>query len=285
MVNDTQMKALVVGARGGDVDALNTLIESIQGLVHKLAVRMLGHPDDARDASQEILIKIVTGLADFRADSLFTTWVYRVASNHLLSELRRPGVPSVSFETVAAQIEAGMAVSERFSHPAADDTLIAHEMMAACTQKMLLGLDSAARIAYVLGDICEIDGEQAAAILDIAPATFRQRLSRARRELSAFMQARCGVVDAANACRCAKQVGPAIAMRKLDPARPVFAVQPRPGEPPLQTPPALQEAIAELESIARTARVLRAAHAGASPTGLVPVLRELIATRRYRILS
>jgi RNA polymerase sigma factor (sigma-70 family) len=285
MISDTQMKAWVDSARGGDSDALNTLIENIQGLVYKLALKMLGQPDDARDASQEILIKVVTGLADFRSDSLFTTWVYRLASNHLLSTLRRPSLPLVRFDVLAEQIEAGMAVAERFAHPAADDILVAQEMMAACTQKMLLGLDSAARIAYVLGDICEISGEQAAEILDITPVTFRQRLSRARRELSVFMQPRCGVVDAANVCRCAKQVGPAIAMRKLDPLRPVFAVQPQPADAPPQAPHALQAAIGELESIARIARVLRAAQCGPAPSGLVPALRALIATRQYRILS
>lgn len=285
MTSDTQMKAWVDAARGGDADALNTLIGSIQGPVYKLAVRMLGHPDDARDASQEILIKVVTGLADFRSDSLFTTWVYRLASNHLISALRRPNAPSIGFDAVAEQIEMGLAVADRFSHPAADDVLMAHEMMTACTQKMLLSLEGAARIAYILGDICDIPGEEAAQILDITPEAFRQRLSRARRELADFMQPRCGVIDAANACRCAKQVGPAIAARKLDPARPLFTVRPTAHEPPLQQPQQLSAAFGELQAVARAARMLRAAHGGPSPDGFVAALRELIATRQYRILS
>lgn len=285
MVSDIQIAQWVDRARGGDDDALNRLIASIQTLVYKLAVRMLGQPDDARDACQEILVKVVAGLPDFRADSQFTTWVYRLASNHLLSVLRRPSAPFISFEVLAEQIDRGMSVAERFTHPAADDALIAHEMMAACTQKMLLGLDSSARIAYVLGDICDISADQAAQILDITPVNFRQRLSRARAELVAFTEQRCGLVDAANSCRCAKQVGPAIAAGQLNPQRLVFAINPEEDQDPLQQPQDLNDAMGELTAVVRIARVLRASHSGTGPDQLVPALKEMLAIGQYRILS
>jgi RNA polymerase sigma factor (sigma-70 family) len=289
MASDTNTEQWVALARSGDDDALNRLLASIQAMVYKLAVRMLGHPEDARDACQDILVKVVAGLPDFRAESLFTTWVFRLASNHLLSVLRRPSAPFISFEVLAEQIDAGMSVAERFTHPAADDALIAHEMMASCTQKMLLGLDSAARIAYVLGDICDIDSDQAAQILEITPASFRQRLSRARAQLVAFTEQRCGLIDPAKNCRCAKQAGPAIAVGRLDPQRLVFAVAPGKGEGALQQPQDLHDAMAELTAVVRIARVLRAAHVGAVPSPepgqLVSALKDMLASGQYRILS
>src|SRR5688572_13184281 len=79
------IEVLVDRATGGDRDALDALLRAIQRDVYNLAVRMLGCPDDGADASQEILMKVVTSLATFRRQSAFRTWVYRVAANHLLN--------------------------------------------------------------------------------------------------------------------------------------------------------------------------------------------------------
>ena len=79
------LKALVAQARGGDRDSLEHLVVQIQRPVYNLALRMLWHPEDARDASQEILVRVVTHLGSFRGESGFLTWVYRVAANHLIT--------------------------------------------------------------------------------------------------------------------------------------------------------------------------------------------------------
>jgi hypothetical protein len=69
--------------------ALESLIRRIQDRVYGLALRMLGHPADAEDAVQEILVKVVTHIDSFRQESTFATWVYRVAANHLLTTRKR----------------------------------------------------------------------------------------------------------------------------------------------------------------------------------------------------
>jgi RNA polymerase sigma factor (sigma-70 family) len=76
-------QTLVEAARSGDRDALEQLVRAIQDPVYGLAMRMLALPTEAEDATQEILIKVVTRLGSFRGDSKFTTWVYAVAANHL----------------------------------------------------------------------------------------------------------------------------------------------------------------------------------------------------------
>ena len=76
---------LVTRARGGDRAALDSLVRDMKDLVYNLAARMLGDPIEAEDATQEILIRCVTALESFRGESAFRTWVYRVASNHLLT--------------------------------------------------------------------------------------------------------------------------------------------------------------------------------------------------------
>ena len=80
-----KLDTLVSAAQAGDRDALTGVVREIQDRVHHLAMRMLVNPDDALEATQEILILVITKLSTFRGDSAFHTWVYRVATNYLLS--------------------------------------------------------------------------------------------------------------------------------------------------------------------------------------------------------
>src|SRR5438046_3157921 len=96
---------LISQARGGDRKALDALLREMKDLVYNLGIRMLGNPADAEDATQEILIRLVTGLDSFRGESSFRTWVYRVASNHLLTtRKRRASEPSDSFEDMSERL-------------------------------------------------------------------------------------------------------------------------------------------------------------------------------------
>ena len=79
------LEELVARARGGDAAALESVVAAVEKDVRRLALRFLWNPQDAEDAAQEILVRIVTGLEGFRGDSSFRTWVYRVACNALLS--------------------------------------------------------------------------------------------------------------------------------------------------------------------------------------------------------
>ena len=96
MANDLEQK--VREAVKGDRRALNAVVEAIQDRVYNLALRMLWHPEDAQDASQEILIRVVTNLVKFDFQSAFTTWVYRVASNHCLNYRQKRQPPSIVWE-------------------------------------------------------------------------------------------------------------------------------------------------------------------------------------------
>src|SRR6267143_5569553 len=85
---DHEDQDLVMRARSGDRQALEELIQRHQGWIYNIAVRMLYHPQDAEDASQEILVKVLTRLSSFQVRSSFRTWLYRVVFNHLLNVKR-----------------------------------------------------------------------------------------------------------------------------------------------------------------------------------------------------
>ncbi len=202
-------------ATQGDLVALDAVIGAVQGGVHNLAVRMLGQREDAADATQEILLKVVTHLGGFRGEAAFTTWVYQIARNHLLSALTKAKEhPEQSLEAMAERLQAGLDFSatlpgaERVLTP--EDKLAARQVALACTQNMLMSLDREQRLVYVLDAAFELPGAQAAEVLGITAEAWRQRLSRARARLDSFAAGTCGLVNPQAACRCEKQL-PALA--------------------------------------------------------------------------
>src|SRR5215217_7456936 len=138
----SQMEELVTRAREGDRAALEAVLDGVRDRVYNLAMRMLWHPADAEDATQEILVRIITHLGSFRGESTFTTWAYRVASNYLLTaRKRRAEREELTFAHFAEQLDAGLAPA--VPGPAADieQRLLVEEVKFGCTQGMLLCLD------------------------------------------------------------------------------------------------------------------------------------------------
>ena len=199
------LETLVEQAKRGNRNALESLIERIQDRVYGLAIRMLGHPADAQDATQEILAKVVTHLVSFRQESAFTTWVYRVASHHLLTtRKRRAERKELTFEQCEGEIDRIASGPWLASSPEAEQGLLMEEIRIRCMQSILLCLDRGLRIAYILGEIFELTSDEGGYILSIAPTTFRKRLSRARKRIHNFMGKNCALVSPQNSCHCGK---------------------------------------------------------------------------------
>ena len=89
-LTDVILGDLVRAASGDQRDALEELLRRLQQPIYSLAVRMLGHPEDARDATQEILIRIMTHLASFRGESRFMTWASTRCNGRRSSIARSP---------------------------------------------------------------------------------------------------------------------------------------------------------------------------------------------------
>jgi RNA polymerase sigma factor (sigma-70 family) len=183
----------VEAAVAGDRAALEAVRRAVQGDVYNLAVRMLWCPEDAADATQEILIQVATHLSTFRGESSLRTWVWRIATRHVL-RVRRSRVEreEVSFSGFGSELASGL--SDLTAPPSydPDQALLEQEVMIGCTSGMLLCLDRDHRIAYVLGEVFEVSSDDAAEILGVSAATYRKRLSRARERLRAFLRGHCG---------------------------------------------------------------------------------------------
>jgi len=196
------LNALVREAQSGSGTALEDVVGEVQDLIHHLAMRILVNPHDARDATQEILILVVTQLSTFQGESAFTTWVYRVATNYLLTA-KKVSKRKLEFEVFEADLELGL-----IPDPSPDtvDVVMLNELRIFCTMAMLLCLDMPHRVAYVLGDILECEHEEGAAIMGITAANFRQRLSRARSRVVTFTSRACGLANSDAKCSCPRRL-------------------------------------------------------------------------------
>jgi RNA polymerase sigma factor (sigma-70 family) len=214
-------------AAEGDRDALTELVRELQHPIYRLALRFLGNPDDAEDACQEILIRLVTRLGTFEGRSKFSTWAYTVAVRSLLRTRKRLYESAVKgAEQYAAALDAGLGDVDPTLEEA-EYRLLSEEVRISCTYGMLLCLPRAQRAAYLLSDVLGLTDAEGAAILDCTRETFRQRVSRARRTLRVVIDNRCGLVDPEGPCRCGRQIASGEAAGLIDRARLPLARHPR----------------------------------------------------------
>ena len=248
---------LVARARDGDRAALEALVRAVQDPIYRLSLRMLWHPADAEDATQEILVRLITRLGQFRGDAAFTTWAYRVAVNHLLSTRRRRAEqPVMTFAAFGEDLARGL--DEPYDPHGVDEALLEEEVKVGCTQAMLLCLDREQRAVYVLGEVFELDSGEAAYALAITPAAYRKRLQRARARVRAFMAGHCGLVDPGNPCRCSRRIGAAVEQGRVDPRTLLFA----------------RRGVAEMDHLRSAAAVMRSHPEVRAPERIMALLQR-----------
>jgi RNA polymerase sigma factor (sigma-70 family) len=274
------VEVLVAAAKEGDKRALEELILNIQDKVYGLALRMLYHPSDAEDASQEILLKIITHLGTFRGESSFHTWMYRVAANHLLIvRKRRAESKTHSFEECEQALDRESAVGWQESRCDGLQHLFVEEIRISCLQGLLLCLDREHRMAYLLADVFDVTSEQGAAILGVSPNTFRKRLSRARERIQDFLTRNCALINPKNPCKCERFLDSYSDTERLSENHLVFAnhsCRIRHEESPLKY-------IKEMDELKRIAFLYKRYPDFQTPAVLIENIRDLLTSKKYEL--
>ncbi|MDT0305780.1 RNA polymerase sigma factor [Streptomyces sp. DSM 44917] len=271
--------ALVARAVAGEGGALEEVVRRLRDPLYRLALRMVWRPADAEDAAQEILIRVITRLATWRAEARLLTWAYRVGVNYLLN-LRRKS-PQEERELSLDEFRDGLAdglAATNFAGPEAE--LLATEVRLSCTQAVLQCLDREERVAFVLGDIFGLSSAEAAWVLGTGPAAYRKRLERVRRRLRAYLDATCGLANPGAFCRCERRVEAAVASGRVNARRPVLA-----GHPVAPGGRGVAEAAAQLRRLRDAAAVLSAHPDYAAPRARTDAVATLLRSGRFPLLD
>jgi RNA polymerase sigma factor (sigma-70 family) len=260
---------LVIRATDGDARAIEEIVRALERPIYNVALRMLLDRQDAEDATQESLIRIVTRLAQYRAEARFSTWAWRIAVRRILDfREQRAAAARFGFDGFAADLADGLdgQAAER-----TEDAILHQQLRRMCSRALLQCLDGDHRIAFILGEILELPSGDAAEILSVDAATFRKRLSRARASLAEFLTRNCGVVNGAAPCACHRRLDRALALGRVDRADPDV------DESSLV---ALRATISQLTELERVATFYRSDGDVSSRHDLVrSLLRQLSATK------
>ncbi len=214
-----ELLELIQKATAGDKPFLETVICSVQDLVFNLSLRMLGTFPDAEDASQDILLKVMTHLSSFKGESSFSTWVFRIAVNHLKDYKKHMFARfPLSFEFYGDDIQNAGTEDVPDLTQNVEQAILAEELKLSCTNVMLQCLDTESRCIFILGTMFRVDSRIAGDILGITPEAYRKRLSRVRKKMADFLTEYCGEYGTGK-CHCADRVNYAIQSRRINPAQ------------------------------------------------------------------
>lgn len=200
----------------GNTKALEEILLEVKDLIYNLSLRMLGTSSDADDATQDILVRVMTNLASFRKESSFSTWVYRIAVNYLIDYKKSMFAQHpLDFEFYANDIKAGYVENTDELMLGVSKEELAQELKMSCTNVMLQCLDPQTRSIFILGTMFKVDSKMAGDILGISADNYRQKLSRARKKMASFLKEYCGLNG--GLCNCQNRIGYAILTHRLNP--------------------------------------------------------------------
>jgi RNA polymerase sigma-70 factor, ECF subfamily len=183
-------EALAARAAGGDDAAFEMIVQRYQGRVYRLACRLTSETD-APDVLQETFLQTYRHLSSFRGDSQFGTWLYRIAINAALMHRRsRARRPTESLDAFLPQFDSEgrhVATPAELRIASRADELLDRAFLASEARAALARLPDLYRDAFVLRDLEGLATADVARILDLEPATVRQRVHRARLLLRGFL--------------------------------------------------------------------------------------------------
>jgi RNA polymerase sigma-70 factor (ECF subfamily) len=176
---DVSDQHLIERALGGESEAFGTLVRRWERHIYGLTLRMLGHTEDARDATQETFISAYTNLKHFRGDAKFSSWLYRIALNVCHSRLRRRSRRADAsleeqFEEVGFEPSAPA--------PGADERLF-DEQVGAHVRRALGAIPAEMRQVIVMKEYQDLKFHEIAEILDIPVSTVKTRMYTGLKEL------------------------------------------------------------------------------------------------------
>lgn len=180
-----QEMAVIRRAQRGDTKAFEALLSAYEKPVYNLCLRMTGNAEDAADLTQEAFLKIWRGLENYKFESSFSTWVYRLTTNVSIDFLR--GRKRRQTVSITVEEEDGVAELEvPDPAPLPEEQLLLREKKAQIASAMNQ-LDEEARLILTLRILEDLSYEEIARVTGLKDGTVKSRLARARLKLKKIL--------------------------------------------------------------------------------------------------
>ena len=180
-------QALVERVQSGDSRAFDLLVQKYQNRISKLIARFVRNPADVQDVAQEAFIKAYRALPNFRGESAFYTWLYRIAINTAKNHLVAAGRKSPSYAVDVQEVEKYDASEWLKEYATPERELLADEIQVT-VNTALEGLPPDLREAITLREIEGLSYEDIAQVMDCPIGTVRSRIFRAREAIDEKLQ-------------------------------------------------------------------------------------------------
>ncbi len=171
---------LVRKAQSGDRAAYGELVRRHQDRVYNMALKMLNSPEDARDACQDTFIRGFRSLGGYDFRAAYTTWLYRIATNVCLDQLRRRGKEQQ--RTCPLGTREGLEIESGDQSPGPEELCVERERLKNL-RRAVGGLPEGYRMALVLHHYQELSYREVAEIMELPEKTVATRIHRAKKML------------------------------------------------------------------------------------------------------
>lgn len=182
MINEE--KLLIEKVIKGDIESFEKLIKNYQLYAYNIAYRILGNEEDAKDATQEALIKVYKSINKFEMKSSFSTWLYRIVVNTAKDQLKSRGAEKYSIDDDEDSEKPKLEIADQSFNPEKvyeknESSKILHQSIGKLPQE--------SRIALVLRDIQGFTYEEISEMITVPIGTVKSRIARGRSQLKKIL--------------------------------------------------------------------------------------------------
>ena len=176
----------IARAAKGDANAFETLMGAYEKKIYALCLRMMGNPHDGEDASQEAMLRIWRTIGQYRFESAFSTWVYRVTASCCMDAIRKrqrhepPSLEEMGEASGFDPADGGETPQEQTERKETRSAI----------QQAIAAVPEGMREVFLLRDVHGLSVEETAQALQIAQGTVKSRLARAREKIAAELKRR-----------------------------------------------------------------------------------------------
>jgi len=176
-------RALVIEAVSGDIQSFQKLIEIHQKKIFNLVYRMINNEEDAKDLTQDILVKAFKNIEKFRLDSSFSTWLYRIATNTCLDELRKRKKRFSEIPLTVEDEETDKTIKEYAIDRNGPDSIYLKKERQRLISDEIKKLSPDYKQMIILRDIQGLSYEEISEICEVNIGTIKSRINRGRNQL------------------------------------------------------------------------------------------------------